>query len=301
MTPLRQRMLEELQRRNFSPSTIRGYIRSVRDFATYFHRPPDQLGPEEVRQFQLHMLRDQKLATGTVANRLAALRFFFKKTLKRHDPEFDDLGLAKRPKKLPVVLSPEEVTQLIEAAPNLRHRTILLLLYATGLRRTEASRLKIADIDSQRRVIHVHQGKGSRDRELPLTPKLLEALREYWRSCKVKPRVYLFPTRVKATAEERPISDKVVWNVCRDTALRAGLTKRIGPHTLRHSFATHLLEGGNDLRTIQLLMGHEELRHTTVYLHLSRRHLHAAVNPLEQIRLRGFKEKPAEPLENGRA
>ncbi len=301
MTQLRQRMLDELQRRNFSPSTIRGYIRSVRDFAAYFHRPPDQLGPEEVRQFQLHMLRDQKLATGTVANRLAALRFFFKKTLKRHDPEFDDIGLAKRPKKLPVVLSPEEVTQLIEAAPNLRHRTILLLLYATGLRRTEASRLKIADIDSKRMMIHVHQGKGSRDREVPLTPKLLEALREYWRCCKVKPRVYLFPTRVQATAEERPISDKAVWNACHDTALRAGLTKRIGPHTLRHSFATHLLEAGNDLRTIQLLMGHEELKHTTVYLHLSRRHLHAAVNPLELIRIRGFKEKPVEPEENGGA
>lgn len=301
MTQLRQRMVDELQRRNFSPSTIRGYLRSVRDLAAYFHRPPDQLGPEEVRQFQLHMLRDQKLATGTVANRLAALRFFFKKTLKRHDPEFDDLGVAKRPKKLPVVLSPEEVTQLIEAAPNLRHRTILLLLYATGLRRTEASRLKIADIDSQRMVIHVHQGKGSRDREVPLTPKLLEALREYWRSCKVKPRVYLFPTRVQATAEERPISDKAVWNACHDTALRAGLAKRIGPHTLRHSFATHLLEAGNDLRTIQLLMGHEELKHTTVYLPLSRRHLHAAVNPLEQIRIRGFKEKPVERVENGRA
>jgi len=294
-------MLEELQRRNFAPSTIRGYLRFVRDFAAYFHRPPDQLGPEEIRQFPLHMLRDQKLATGTVANRLAALRFFFKKTLKRHDPEFDDIGLAKRPKKLPVVLSPEEVAQLIEAAPNIRHRTILLLLYATGLRRTEASRLKIADIDSQRMVIHVHQGKGSRDREVPLTPKLLEALREYWRSCKVKSRVYLFPTRRNATAEERPISDKSVWHACRDTALRAGLTKRIGPHTLRHSFATHLLEAGNDLRTIQLLMGHEELKHTTVYLHLSRRHLHAAVNPLEQIRIRGFKEKPSESPENGGA
>ena len=130
MTQLRQRMLDELQRRNFSPSTIRGYLRSVRDFAAYFHRPPDQLDAEEVRQFQLHMVPDQKLATGTVANRLAALRFFFKKTLKRHDPEFDDIGLAKRPKKLPVVLSPEEVTQLIEAAPNLRQRTILRLLSA---------------------------------------------------------------------------------------------------------------------------------------------------------------------------
>jgi integrase/recombinase XerD len=263
VTPLRQRMLEELQRRNFSPSTIRGYIRSVRDFAAYFHRPPDQLGADEVRQFQLHMLRDKKLAPGTVANRMAALRFLFKKTLKRHDPEFDDMGLAKRPKRLPVVLSPEEVTQLIEAAPNIRHRTILLLLYATGLRRTEASRLKIADIDSQRMVIHVHQGKGSRDREVPITPKLLEALREYWRACEVKPKVYLFPSRVEPTAEEKPISDKAVWNACRDTALRAGLTKRIGPHTLRHSFATHLMEAGNDLRTIQLLMGHEELKHTT--------------------------------------
>ena len=223
MTPLRQRMLEELQCRNFSPSTIRSYIRAVRDLAAYFHRPPDQLGPEQVRQFQLHLLRDRKLATGTVANRLAALRFFFKKTLRRHDPEFDDIGLTKRPKKLPVVLSQEEVMQWIEAAPNLRHRTILLLLYATGLRRTEASRLKIADIDSQRMVIHVQQGKVSRDREVPLTPKLLEALREYWRAGKVKPRVYLFPTRLKATAEERPISDKTVWHACRDTALRAGL------------------------------------------------------------------------------
>jgi integrase/recombinase XerD len=298
VTPLRQRMLEELQRRNFSPSTMRGYIRSVRDFAAYFHKPPDQLGPEELRQFQLHMLRDQKLATGSVANRMAALRFFFKKTLKRHDPEFDDMGLARRPKKLPVVLSQEEVTRLIEAAPNLRHRTILLLLYSTGLRRTEASQLKIADIDSQRMVIHVHEGKGSRDRAVPLTPKLLEALREYWRAAKVKPKTYLFASPVASTGEERPISDKAVWNACHDTALRAGLTKRIGPHTLRHSFATHLMESGTDLRTIQLLMGHEELKHTTVYLHLSRRHLHAAVNPLEQITVRGFQDKPMEPPEN---
>jgi integrase/recombinase XerD len=296
VTPLRQRMLEELQRRNFSPDTIRGYLRSVRDFAAHFHKPPDRLGPAELREFQLHMLRDQKLATGTVANRMAALRFFFKKTLKRHDPEFDDLGLARRPKKLPVVLSPEEVTRLIEAAHNLRYRTILLVLYSTGLRRTEASRLKIADIDSQRMVIHVHEGKGSRDREVPLTPKLLEALREYWRAAKVKPKTYLFPSRGANNGEEKPISDKAVWIACRESALRAGLSKRIGPHTLRHSFATHLMEAGTDLRTIQLLMGHEELKHTTVYLHLSRRHLHAAVNPLEQITIRDFYKKiPAPP------
>jgi site-specific recombinase XerD len=294
-------MLEELQRRNFAPETIRGYIRSVRDFAAYFHKPPDQLGPDELRQFQLHMLRDQKLSTGTVQNRMAALRFFFKKTLKRHDPDFDDMGVARRPKKLPVVLSPQEVTQLIEAARNLRYRTILLVLYSTGLRRTEASRLKIADIDSQRMLIHVHEGKNSRDREVPLTPKLLEALREYWRAAKVKPKTYLFPSRIATTGEERPISDKAVWNACRESALRAGLTKRIGPHTLRHSFATHLMEAGTDLRTIQLLMGHEELKHTTVYLHLSRRHLHAAVNPLEQITIREFKKMPAGTPENGQS
>ena len=166
MTELRQRMLEELQRRNFASTTIRGYIRTVRDFAAYFHKPPDQLGAEQLRQFQLHMLRDQKLATGTVQNRMTALRFFFKKVLKRHDPEFDDRGLTRRPKKLPVVLSPEEVEKLIESAPNIRYRMILLLLYSTGLRRTEASQLKIADIDSKRMVIHVHEGKNSRDREL---------------------------------------------------------------------------------------------------------------------------------------
>ena len=234
MTELRQRMLEELQRRNFSPSTIRGYIRTVRDFAVYFRKSPDQLGVEQVRQFQLHMLRDQKLATGTVQNRMTALHFFFRKVLKRHDPELYDMALTRRPKKLPVVLSPEEVEKLIEAAPNIRYRMILLLLYATGLRRTEASQLKLADIDSKRMIIHVHEGKNSRDRELPLTPKLLEALRAYWRACKVKPKVYLFPARSQKMDEERPITDKAVWHACRESARRARLSKRLGPHTLRH-------------------------------------------------------------------
>ena len=235
MTELRKRVLEELQRRNFSPHTIRGYIRTIRDFAAYFHKSPDQLGVEEVRQFQLHMLRDQKLATGTVQNRMTALHFFFKRVLKRHDPELYDMALTRKPKKLPVVLSPEEVEKLIEAAPNIRYRMILVLLYSTGLRRTEASQLKIADIDSKRMVIHVHEGKNSRDRELPLTPKLLAELRDYWRACKVKPRVYLFPTRFKsANEEERPITDKAVWHACRESARRSGLSKRFGPHTLRH-------------------------------------------------------------------
>lgn len=301
MTELRKRTLDELQRRNFSPHTIRGYIRTIRDFAAYFHKSPDQLGVEEVRQFQLHMLRDQKLATGTVQNRMTALHFFFRRVLKRHDPELYDMALTRKPKKLPVVLSPEEVEKLIEAAPNIRYRMILVLLYSTGLRRTEASQLKIADIDSKRMVIHVHEGKNSRDRELPLTPKLLAELRDYWRACKVKPRVYLFPTRFKAAdAEERPITDKAVWHACRESARRSGLSKRFGPHTLRHTFATHLLESGTDLPTIQLLMGHQKLQDTTLYLHLSRRHLHAAVNPLERITIRGPQEKSAVPESGSR-
>jgi integrase/recombinase XerD len=291
-------MLEELQRRNYTADTIRGYILAVEQFAHYFHKSPELMGAEEIGQFQLHLLQEKKLALGTIALRMGALRFLYKKTLKRRDLDLDDLPLLKTPKKLPVVLSPEEVTRLIEAAPNLLYRTLLLLLYATGLRRAEAAHLKVSDIDSSLMLIHVHQGKGSRDRELPLTQKVLDALREYWRATKIKPRVYLFPTRKEPTEPEKPISDKTVWNACHEAALRAGLTKRLGPHTLRHSFATHLLEAGTDLRTIQLLLGHRCLKDTAIYLHLSRRHLHAATNPLDRITLREFRNRP-EPPENG--
>lgn len=298
MTELRQRMLDELQRRNFAPTTIRCYLRTVGEFAAYFHKPPDRLGVEELRQFQLHMLRDRKLASGTVENRMTALHFFFKKVLKRYDPNLYDTQLTRIPMKLPVVLSPEEVEKLIAAAPNIRYRTILLLLYATGLRRTEASQLKIADIDSQRMVIHVHQGKNSRDRDLPLAPKLLEALRAYWRACKVKPKVYLFPRRSQKTDEEMPATDKAVWHACIESARRAGLSKRFSPHTLRHTFATHLIEGGCDLPTLQILLGHQRLEDTTLYVHLSRRHLHAAINPLDRINIPGLSQTPPEPPEN---
>jgi len=188
------------------------------------------------------------------------------------------------------VLSQDEVTRLIEAASNRMHHMLLMLLYATGMRRTEASLLKVSDIDSQRMVIHIHRGKGLRDRDVPLTPKLLGALRNYWRW--KKPRIYLFPSKIGDCSTERPISDKTVWNVCRAAAAtRAGIHKKLGPHTLRHCFATHLLEAGADLRTIQLLMGHERLEDTTIYLHLSQRHLHAAINPLDQLTLRTAQEQ----------
>lgn len=293
MTPLRQRMLEELQRRNYSPATTRGYILAVKQFAEHFGKSPQEMGAEEVRRFQLYLLNEKKLAPGTVEIRMSALRFLYKKTLKRRDLGFDDLVFPKRPKKLPVVLSPEEVTRLIEAAPNLMHRTILMVLYGTGIRRSEASVLKVSDIDSQRMVIHVRQGKGARDRDVPLTPKLLEALREYWRW--KRPKTFLFPSPERWRGSEQPISDKTVWYACRQAATRAGITKTIGPHTLRHSFATHLMEAGTDLRTIQLLMGHAHLEHTTVYLHLSGRHLHAAINPLDQITIRSHGEVQPPP------
>jgi len=277
-------MLEDLQRRNYSPDTIRGYIRAVQQFADYFGRSPEQLGAAELRRYQLYLLHQKKLALGTVENCISALRFLYKKTLKRRDLAFDDLPFPKQPHKLPTVLSQDEVTRLIEAARNRMHRTILMLLYGTGMRRTEASQLKVSDIDSQRMVIHIHSGKGLRDRDVPLTLKLLEALRDYWRW--KKPRVYLFPSKMGDTSVEQPISDKTVWNLCRAAANRAGIQKKLGPHTLRHCFATHLLEAGTDLRTIQLLMGHERLEDTTIYLHLSQRHLHAAINPLDQLTLR---------------
>jgi integrase/recombinase XerD len=289
MTRLRQRMLDDLRRRNYSPDTIRGYIRAVQQFAEYLGRSPEEIGAEELRRYQLHLLHERKLALGTVEYNISALRFLYKKTLKRRDLAFDDLPFPKQPRTLPTVLSQDEVTRLIEAAGNRMHRMLLMLLYATGMRRTEASLLKVRDIDSQRMVIHIQRGKGLRDRDLPLTPKLLEALRDYWRW--KKPRVYLFPGKAGDRSIERPISDKTVWNVCRAAAKRAGIQKKLGPHTLRHCFATHLLEAGADLRTIQLLMGHERLEDTTIYLHLSQRHLHAAINPLDQLTLRTLQER----------
>ena len=166
MTSLRQRVLDELQRRNYSSETTRGYIHAIKQFADYFGKSPEHLGGQEIRQFQLHLLKDKKLAPGTVEGRMSALRFLYKKTLKRRDIAYDDLIFPKVPRKLPVVLSPEEITRMIEAAPNLMHRTILMLLYGTGMRRTEASLVKVSDIDSERMVIHIQQGKGSRDRDV---------------------------------------------------------------------------------------------------------------------------------------
>jgi integrase/recombinase XerD len=283
MTPLRKRMLEELQRRNYTPGTARCYILAVKQFAQYFGKSPDLLGAEELRRFQLYLLTEKKLAPSTAEIRMSALRFLYKKTLKRRDIDFDDMPFPKKPRKLPVILSPNEVVLVINAAWNLMHRTILMVLYGTGMRRTEARLLKVEDIDRELMVIHIRNGKGSRDRDVPLTPKLREALREYYRW--KRPRVYLFPSTQGHLGNDQPVSDKTIWNVCRMAAKRAGINKNIGPHSLRHSFATHLLDAGADLRTIQFLLGHARLEHTLIYLHLSKRRLQATVNPLEQLDL----------------
>jgi integrase/recombinase XerD len=180
-----------------------------------------------------------------------------------------------------VILSPGEVAQLIGAASNLYHRTILMTLYSTGLRRAELCRLKVSDIDSKRMMLRVVQGKGGIDREVPLSKKLLASLREYYRW--MRPETYLFPGTVNGSRADKPITPKVVWQAVREACTRAGIKKSVSPHSIRHCFATHLLESGADLRSIQMMLGHSDLEATTVYLHLSRRHLQAAANPLDQI------------------
>jgi site-specific recombinase XerD len=273
-------MLDELQRRNYSQSTVRSYIHAIEDFAKYFHRSPERLGLEHIRQYQAYLFRERKLSPGTVEGRTAALRFFYVKTLRR--PYLPDhIPLPKRQRRLPTILGQEEVARLIDCASNLMHRTMLMMLYATGLRRAEMSHLKVSDIDSKRMVIHVRQGKGGRDRDVLLTPKLLETLREYWRW--MKPRTYLFPGTVKGWRADVPITEKIVWTAVSEASRRAGIAKRISPHTLRHCFATHMLEAGADLRTIQVLLGHAKIGDTALYLHLSRRHLQAIPSPLEAI------------------
>jgi integrase/recombinase XerD len=219
-------MLEELQRRNYSAITTRNYLRVVAEFAKYFGKSPDKLGPNELRTYQAYLLQDRKLTPGTVVNRVAALRFFFVKTLKRH--QFRDfLPYPQDRRRLPTVLSREEVSRLINAAGTLFRRTLLMTLYGTGMRRAELAHLKVSDIDSQRMIIRVVAGKGGKDRDLPLSPALLEILREYWRWR--KPRLYLFPTRTCRQRFDQPISDKTVWIACSEAARRAGISKRVTP------------------------------------------------------------------------
>jgi integrase/recombinase XerD len=283
VTHLRKMMLEELQRRNYSETTTRCYIRTVEDFSRRFKRSPDCLGPEHIREYQAELFQNRKLSPSTVTQRLAALRFFYIKTLKK-TWSIAETPYPKQVFHLPTILSQEEVARLIDAALTPYHRTLLMTLYATGVRRAELTHLKISDIDSKRMVIHSQGGKGRKDRDVMLSPKLLEALREHWRGLKRKPSAWLFPGN-RWHSGDTPIDTKVVWYACKKAAQRAGIQKGVHPHTLRHCFATHLLEAGGDLRTIQMLLGHRDLEETTIYLHLSERHLSATASPLDLLQL----------------
>jgi len=288
MTHLRTVMTEELVRRNYSESTRECYIRTIKEFALHFDCSPDKLGLEHIRIFQAHLFSDRKLSPNTVNQRLAALRFFFVKTL--HRPwNTAETPYPKRVIRLPKVLSPEEVGLLIDSAIIPFHRMILMTLYATGVRRAELANLRVSDIDSKRMVIRIQGGKGLKDREVMLSKVLIEALRKHW--LRYQPKEWLFPGGNNHTYS-KPITTKVAWQACRQAAKRCGLEKKVHPHVLRHCFATHLLDDGTDLRTIQLLLGHSSLEQTARYLHVSKRHLSAAVSPLDVLTLSNKRINP---------
>src|SRR3981189_2448326 len=289
MTRLRKMMLEELERRNYSEATTRCYIRTVEDFSRRFKCSPDGLGPEHIREYQAELFKKRKLSPGTVTQRLAALRFFYIKTLKKAW-SIAETPYPKKRHRIPTILSQEEVARLIDAARIPFHRTLLITLYATGLRCAELTRLKVSDVDSQRMVIHVQGGKWGKDRDVMLSPKLLEVLRKHWHRLRRKPSAWLFPGNRWHTGDH-PIDTKTPRYACQQAAKRAGLKKAVHPHTLRHCFATHLLEAGADLHTIQMLLGHHDLKETTIYLHLSERHLKATASPLDSLQL---KDQPQE-------
>ena len=276
MTALRQRMLEDLQLRNYSPQTIECYLRCVATFAQHFHTPPDRLGPEHVRQYQLYLVQEKQASWSLVIQTVSALRFFYRTTLKQ-PWMIDYIPQPRRPKTLPTVLSLHEVAALLHAPRHLKSRAMLTTLYAAGLRVSELCHLQIPDVDSARMVLRIRQGKGHQDRYVMLSPRLLALLRQYWRHC--KPRCWLFPGQ-PAT---HPLSRRTVANVCRHAAHIAHLTKVVSPHTLRHSFASHLLEAGVDLRRLQLLLGHQSLRTTSRYLHVSPQALSAIPSPLDLV------------------
>ena len=276
MTPLRQRMHEDMSIRNFAENTQQSYLQQVSSFARYFHCSPDALGPEKVREYQVHLVEDCKLAPSSIGIAVSALRFLYKVTLKQPWVP-DEIPMPKKPLKLPVILSPEEVTRFLESVHSMKHRAILMAAYAAGLRVSEATHLKVTDIDSQRMMLRVDQGKGHKDRYVMLSPRLLQELRSYWRAG--RPKTWLFPGDVQG----RPITRDAVGQACQRAHRCSGIQKPITPHSLRHAFATHLLERGVDVRRIQLLMGHRSLSTTTRYLKVATSTICATTSPLDLL------------------
>lgn len=277
MTVLRRRLIEDLQLKGFSPHTQLAYVQAVARFARHFKASPDKLGPEEVRQYLLYLVNERHVAWSTYNVTLCALRFFYQTTLGR-TALLEGIPCPKEPKRLPVVLSREEVTRFLAAAAHFKSRVMLTLAYAAGLRVSEIVALEIGDIDSQRMVIHVRQAKGLKDRYVMLSPKLLELLRTYWKRTQPRPRSHLFTGRTG-----KPLATRTVIIICQRTLRRSGLNKHITMHTLRHSFATHLIEAGVDLRTIQVLLGHRNLKTTAIYTAVSLERVTSLASPLDAL------------------
>lgn len=276
MTPLRRRMIEDMRIRDYSQHTIAAYVSAVYRLANYYHKSPDQLGREEIRAFLVDLVEQKKVAWSYYKQVLAALRFFYRHVLRRGEV-VEDVRCPRPEKKLPIVLSVHEVARFFQAIHSFKHRTILMLAYGAGLRIGEAVRVRLSDIDRQRNVLRVRQGKGKKDRYTVLSPALLQMLeRYYWAA---RPRDLLFTTRFA----DRPITDSTVQRVCVEARQAAGIDKPVSPHTLRHSFATHLLEAGTDLRVIQVLLGHSSPKTTAIYTHVSTALIGKVVSPLDVL------------------
>jgi site-specific recombinase XerD len=275
MSPLRRRMIEDMTIRKLSPKTQQGYIRIIRDFAAFLNRSPDTASLEDVRRFQLHLVT-RGAHTAVLNHTVAALRFLFRVTLRRPDI-IDYTTFVHEPRKLPVVLSPEEVARLLDAAPGLKYKAALSVAYGAGLRAAEVISLKVGDIDSKRMVIRVEQGKGRKDRYVMLSPQLLDLLRDWWRTA--RPQGWLFPGRDRV----RPMTTRQLNYACHAAADRAGIDKRVSLHTLRHSFATHLLEQNIDIRVIQVLLGHAKLDSTALYTRVATKTIQQVISPLDHI------------------
>ena len=277
MTPRRQRMREDMQVRTLSPHTQRAYTENVARFARHFGRSPADLGPEEIRTYQVYLIQERHLAPSSLEIAVCALRCLYHVTLKRSWSADDVIPAPKKPRRLPVVLSPDEVVRALACVASPKHRAVLTTCYAAGLRISEAVRLRPRDVDSQRMVIRIEQGKGQRDRYVMLSPKLLEVLRAWWRLS--RPTTWLFP----GDQPDSPIGRGAVEQACHHARRRAGLTKPLTPHVLRHCFAVHLLEAGTDVRTIQLLLGHRSLATTARYLRIATTKVCATTSPLDLL------------------
>ena len=276
MTPLRQRMLEDMRLRNFSPETQRSYIHYLVEYAKYFNESPSELDVEAIREYQLYLKDVRQMSPQSVNGFTSAAKFLYQQTLELpwSNAHFKR---QRTPNSLPVVLSQEEVERFFAPVGILKHRAALMVCYGSGLRISEAVKLKVGDIDSQRMVLRIERGKGAKDRYSILSRRLLEVLRVYWKQ--QKPTDYLFPGRKPGTH----ISDATLQQVCRDAAFLSGIHKRVTAHTLRHSFATHLLENGEDLRVIQVLLGHTRIDTTARYLHVSTAVIASTTSPLDQL------------------